>query len=145
MQDDNIYYNNYDNIINNDKYKYCKLSNNPNDFQEMVKLESSFEDLGIYEKKKDKEDNIIMGNGNNIKNENNIDNDKKYNISDIERDYLNEEKTEEYSFYQTKIRDINKKNNHKNREYNKEKFGNNDLMIKEDENIKNRGMSEKEY
>ena len=124
IQDNNIYYNNYENFINNDKYKYSKLSNNPNDFQEMMKLESSFEDMGIYEKMKDKDDDIIMDNGNNIKNENNIDNDIKYNISDIERDYLNEEKL---------------KNN------NKEKLGNNDLMIKEDKNIKNQGMIEKEY
>ena len=124
IQDNNIYYNNYENFINNDKYKYSKLSNNPNDFQEMMKLESSFEDMGIYEKKNDKDDDIIMDNGNNIKNENNIDNDIKYNISDIERDYLNEEKL---------------KNN------NKEKLGNNDLMIKEDKNIKNQGMIEKEY
>ena len=124
IQDNNIYYNNYENFINNDKYKYSKLSNNPNDFQEMMKLESSFEDMGIYEKKNDKDDDIIMDNGNNIKNKNNIDNDIKYNISDIERDYLNEEKL---------------KNN------NKEKLGNNDLMIKEDKNIKNQGMIEKEY
>ena len=118
MQDNNIYDNNYENIINDDKYKYFKLSNNPNDFQEILKLESSLEDVGIYEKKKNKNDDVVMDNGDNIKNEINIDNDKKYNISDIERDYLNKEKTEEYSHYQTKKIGIKKKNNQKNTEDN---------------------------
>ena len=167
LQDNNNYYSNDENIINNDIYKHSKLSNNPNEYHEETKPELAFEDGGIYENKKDKKnwdksinrekDDNIMGNDNNIKNENNIDNDNLYDISNIKRPAEEEEKIDEDELYQTKANNIikenyiNKKSDlaQKNSDDDKENERNDDLIIDDDENltsknkdINNHGMNE---
>ena len=166
LQDNNNYYSNDENIINNDIYKHSKLSNNPNEYHEETKPEIAFEDGGIYENKKDKKnwdisinrekDDNIMGNDDIIKNENNIDNDNLYDISNIKRP-AEEEKIDEDELYQTKTNNIikenyiNKKNDlaQKNSDDDKENERNDDLIIDDDENlnsknkdINNQGMDE---
>ena len=166
LQDNNNYYSNDENIINNDIYKHSKLSNNPNEYHEETKPEIAFEDGGIYENKKDKKnwdisinrekDDNIMGNDDIIKNENNIDNGNLYDISNIKRP-AEEEKIDEDELYQTKTNNIikenyiNKKNDlaQKNSDDDKENERNDDLIIDDDENltsknkdINNQGMDE---
>ena len=84
MKDNNINDINNENIVNNNNYKYSKLSNNPNEYQDEIKPEIEIEDNRIEDKRKEennqginicnKKDNIIIMNNN----ENNIENDGEW-------------------------------------------------------------------